>query len=329
MVELKSAKITFLKGNGAKISGNTGSAKAGDTLAESAEIETGTEPVTEITFEDGSVLRLGEKTKASFVAKERVIRLEQGYLLVSTPEGKGGITVQGGVPSGTVSGSSVMAARDGNNNFSFLVLESSGSGSVVGGSAGPTLLGIGEMTTIRAGSAEPPEVLDVHIDAVRDISPLFQQVSTDMPGGEKVVGTTIWQAGDIQGDVELLSSLEDYKLTENDPEGVALAMLCAVGSNEMGASKNILLRPLDTAAGAELASEQGSLVAVGGEAPLADARQAEAEGLMAAITPTAAGEALSETDTAAGGGGAGADTQPPQSLSPVLSPTTGGLTTPI
>ena len=338
IVELKSAQITFLQGKGAKIVGSAGSAKKGDTLAESVEIETGTEPVTELTFEDGSVLRLGEKTKISFVSKERIIRLEQGYLLASTPEGNGGITVQGGAPSGTVSGSSVMAARDGNNNFSFLVLESSGSGSVTGGSAGPTLLGIGEMTTIRAGSAEPPEVLDVHIDAVRDICPLFQQIATNMPGDKKVVGSTIWQADDIQGSVKLLSSLEDYKLTENDPEGAALAMLCAVGSNEIGAAENILLRPLDTAAGAEQGSEQGSLVAVGGGSALADARQAEAEPLISAITPNASGDGLAgtdtaagdlaDTDTAAGGGGAGADTQPPQSLSPVLSPTTGGLTTP-
>ena len=336
MVELRSAKVTFVKGSGVKISGSAGSAKTGDLLSEAAEIETDAEPVTELTFEDGSVVRLGEKTKISFVSKERILRLEQGYLLASAPEGKGGITVQGGTASGTVAGSSVMAARDGKNNFSFLVLESSGGGSVTGGSAGPTLLGVGEMTTIRSGSTEPPEVLDVHIDAVRDISPLFQQISSDIPGGEKVVGTTKRQADDIQGDVKLLSSLEDFKLTENDPEGVALALFCGVGPNEMGAAQNILLRPLDTAAGQELGTEQGSLVAVGADSAPADARQSEAEPIVAAVAPPASGDSLAGTDTAAGdlaetdtaaGGGGGADTQSP--TAPTLGPTQGPVIPPV
>jgi len=327
-VELKSAKITFLKGSGAKINGESVQAKVGDVLKENIEFETGTEPVTELTFEDGSVMRLGEKTKVSYVSKERTVRLEQGYMVFSTPEDQGGVTLAGGQATGKVSGSSVMGVRDAAGNFSFLVLESKGGGLVTGGSSGPTMLGFGEMTTIRAGGVEPPEIMDVHVDAVRDISPLFQQISTPLPGDKKVVATTLQQASDIQGDVKLLSSLEDYKLTENDPEGVALAMICAVGPNEMGAARNILLRPLDTAAGSELAAEQGSVVAVGSDSGPTDARQAEAESIIAASTPTAAGDSLAETDTAAGneGGGGGGDTPPP--LPPVNAKQTAPFTTP-
>ena len=139
---------------------------------------------------------------------------------------------------------------------------------------------------------------------------------------------------DIQTDIKLLSSLDDFKLTESDPEAVALAMMCGVGQNEMGAAKNILLRPVDTAAGMESSSEQGSLVAVGGEGAPADARQAEAEPLVAASSMPSSSDGLAGTDTAAGGegdlgatetaagGGGGADTQPPLAPAPPTTAST-------
>ncbi|NBT89373.1 MAG: hypothetical protein EBT50_00890 [Verrucomicrobia bacterium] len=342
MVELKSAKITFLGQGNALISASGQAVKQGDSLAEKTDMETGSVPVTEVTFEDGSVMRLGEKTKVSYSSKERVVRISQGTVLFHSPEGHGGITLQGAQASGQVAGSTVMGTQDSSGSFSFLLLESSGAGSVTGGTAGTTVIGVGEMTTIRASAAQAPEVVEVHVDAVRDISPLFQQISTPLPSSPQVVGTTEQQAMEIQNDIKLLSSLDDFKLTEMDPEGVALAMICGVGQNEMGASKNILLRPVDTAAGTEAGSEQGSVVAVGGASFPVDARQAEAEALVAATslpssgdglgsTDTAAGGGdLGATDTAAGGGGGGADTQAPASLpAPITSSPNPGLTTPI
>lgn len=343
LVELKSAKITFLGEGNALISANGQAVKQGDSLAEKTDMETGSVPVTEVTFEDGSVMRLGEKTKVSYSSKERVVRISQGTVLFHSPEGHGGITLQGAQASGQVAGSTVMGTQDSSGSFSFLLLESSGAGSVTGGTAGTTVIGVGEMTTIRSSAAQAPEVVEVHVDAVRDISPLFQQVSTPLPSSTQVVGTTEQQAMEIQTDIKLLSSLDDFKLAETDPEGVALAMICGVGQNEMGAAKNILLRPVDTAAGTEAGSEQGgSVVAVGGASFPVDARQAEAEPLVAATslpssgdglgsTDTAAGGGdLGATDTAAGGGGGGADTQAPASLPPpITSSPSPGLTTPI
>lgn len=330
-VELKSGKVTFLKGTTVKIGGASTPAKLGDTVVGDALIETGAEPVTQVTFEDGSVLRLGANSRASF-SKDRVVRLEQGFLLFSAPEGKGGITILGGEASGKVTGSTVMGARDSSGNFSFLILEASSGGSVTGGAGGPVMLGAGEMTTIRPGSTEAPEILSVHVDAVRDASPLFQQIAEPLPGDQKVVGTTLQQADEIQGEVKLLSGIEDYKLTEQDPESLALAMICGVGTDEVGSSKNILLRSLDTAAGAEPPSDQGSVVAVGSGSGPTDARQSDAAPLVEATTPavgsglggteTAAGGGegdLGATDTAAGGGG-GADTQAPLAPAPAPAP---------
>ena len=257
--DLETGKITFVGGDSAKITGSSQPARAGDSFPEKAELQTGTSPVTEVTFGDGSVMRLGENTKVSYSAKERIVRLTAGTVLFHSVEGKGGITVQGAQASGQVAGSTVMGAQDASGNFSFLLLEGAGAGSVTGGTAGPTFVGVGEMTTIRAGSAEPPQVVEVHVDAVRDISPLFQQIPGSLPSAAKVVGTTEQQAMEIQTDIKFLSSLENFKLTETDPEGLALAMICGVGQDEMGAAKNILLRPVDTAAGTEeLASASSS-----------------------------------------------------------------------
>lgn len=342
LVDLKSAKITFIGEGSALISSTGQTVKLGDSLAEKTDMETGSVPVTEVTFEDGSVMRLGEKTKVSYSAKERVVRISQGTVLFHSPSGHGGITLQGAQGSGQVAGSTVMGTQDSSGSFSFLLLESSGAGSVTGGPAGTTVIGVGEMTTIRANAAQAPEVVEVHVDAVRDISPLFQQISTPLASSPQVVGTTEQQAMEIQTDIKFLSSLDDFKLTEADPEGVALAMICGVGQNEMGAAKNILLRPVDTAAGTEAGADQGSVLAVGGASFPVDARQAEAEPLVAATslpssgdglgsTDTAAGGGdLGATDTAAGGGGGGADTQAPASLpAPITSSPNPGLTTPI
>lgn len=325
LVELKTGKITYLEGVGVKISGSGSGAKVGDVLAEKTGLETGAAPVTEVTFEDGSVMRLGEKTKISFLSKERAVRLESGTVLFYSPEGNGGISIQGGEATGQVPGSTVMGTRDAAGNFSLLVLESSGAGSLNGPNVPTTFLGVGEGATVRAVPGETPEVMDVHIDAVRDISPLFQQISTSLPSSEKIVGTTLRQADDIQGDVKLLSSLENCKLTPTDPEGVALSMICSVGPEEMGAAKNILLRPLDTAAGTESGSDQGGANIVGGFAVPADARQ-EGASLMTASSappPGSDGPGLGGEETAAGGGSP-PDSQPP----PVSTPTVPGFTTP-
>ena len=360
LVDLQTGKITFIGGDGVKISGSGQPAKNGDSFPEKTELETGTSPVTEVTFGDGSVMRLGENTKVSYSAKERIVRLMAGTVLFHSVEGQGGITVQGAQASGQVTGSTVMGTQDSSGNFSFLLLESTGAGSVTGGTAGPTFVGVGEMTTIRAGSAEPPQVVEVHVDAVRDISPLFQQIPSSLPSATKVVGTTEQQAMEIQTDIKLLSSLDNFKLTEIDPEGLALAMICGVGQDEMGASKNILLRPVDTAAGTETAAGEsssgtpgsgssfGTLVAMGMSDGPMDARQEEAASLIAASAPS--GDGLAGTDTAAGGegggdlgatetaagGGGGADTQAPITPAavntappPVTSSPLPGLTTPV
>jgi hypothetical protein len=337
LTSLETGKISFVGGNSVKISGNSQPAKMGDSFPEKAELETGTSPVTEVTFGEGSVMRLGENSKVSYSGKERVVRVAQGTVLFVSAEGKGGITLQGAQASGQVAGSTAMGAQDSSGNFTFLLLEGSGAASVTVGQSAATLVRAGQFTTVTASASPTLSVTDVQADVVVSTSPLFDAGSGNFKVSEKLLATIESQSEEIQNDLKALSGLPD------GPESAGLAMLCGVEQDTMSAAKNILLRPVDTAAG-ESSSETpgggtsfGSLLAV--SEPPADARQESAAAIVAASAPPSSGDGLAGTDTAAGGGddlsatetaaggGRGADTQAP--LSPVTSSPIPGLTTPV
>jgi len=327
--ELKSGEFTMVKNQVEHSSGSSKSmVKTKDQIEEKSVVDTGAASLTELGFNDSSVLRLGSNTQFSFQSKERIIKLDKGTMLMNVPPGNGGITVDGGGVTGAVSGSTVMASRDEQGNFSFMILEGDGGGKVIGKDGVPIFLVAGQMATVHQ-DGKPTKVVEVHIDAVRDVSPLYQDFSVNLNGSNKVLVTTEFQSDEIQNDLKELSSLKDFELTQADPEGVALAMICGVGQDEMGAAKNILLRPMDTAAGKEEGGDQGSLVAVGGSSLPTDARQEDAGPLVAASSPPSSGDGsgglgegdLEATETAAGG--SGADTQAPTAPAPV----TGGVPT--
>jgi hypothetical protein len=345
--ELKSGEFTMVKNQVEHSSGSPKSmAKTKDQLEEKSVVDTGAASLTELGFDDSSVLRLGSNTQFSFQSKERIIKLDKGTMLMNVPPGNGGITVDGGGVTGAVSGTTVMASRDEQGNFSFMILEGEGGGKVIGKDGVPIFLVAGQMATVHQ-DGKPTKVVEVHIDAVRDLSPLYQDSSVNLNGSDKVLVTTEFQSDEIQNDLKLLSSLKDFGLTQADPEGVALAMICGVGQDEMGAAKNILLRPAGTATAAGESSSGtpgggtsfGSLLAV--SEPPADARQESAAAIVAASAPPSSGDGLAGTDTAAGGGydlsatqtaagGGGApDTQAPLAPAPVTSSPNPGLTTPV
>ena len=346
--ELKSGEFTMVKNQVEHTSGSSKlPAKTKDQLEEKSVVDTGAASFSELDFDDSSVLRLGSNTQFSFQSKERIIKLDKGTMLMNVPPGNGGITVDGGGVTGAVSGTTIMVSRDDQGNFGFMILEGAGGGTVIGKDGIPVNIVAGQMA-MAPHDGKPTTVVEVHVDVIRDVSPLFLDFPTNLSGSDKVLNTTDSQSDEIQTDLKLLSSLKDLELTQADPKGIALAMICGVGQDEMGAAKNILLRPMDTAAGKEERGDQGSLVAVGGSSLPTDARQEDAAPLVAASSPPSSGDGgglggtdtaaggddggdLGSTDTAAGGGGS-ADTQPPLSpagIPPVTSPPTTGLTTPI
>jgi hypothetical protein len=354
--ELKSGEFTVVKNQVEHSLGSSKSlAKAKDQLEEKSVVDTGAASLTELGFNDSSVLRLGSNTQFSFQSKERIIKLDKGSMLMNVPPGNGGITVDGGGVTGAVSGTTVMASRDEEGNFSFMILEGEGSGKVIGKDGVPVDLIPGQMAIVRQ-DGKPTKVVEVNVDAMRDYSPLYTDFSSRLPGSDRVQGTTDRQAVDVQNEVTFLQGPTQQGLETSGPGVRALAMLAGMSSTEIDNSRNILLGD-STAAGQEGGGEGsgsgaggggGSLVAFNDSSTPADARQEDAAPLVAASSPPSSGDGggLGGTDTAAGGdgggdlgstetaagGGGSPDTQAPLSptgVPPVTSSPSPGLTTPI
>ena len=144
-MEFKEAEITTLK-NMVEHDPGTGAApaKVNEKILEKSKVSTAAASMAELTFADTSITRMGANTQFSFQSKERLVKLEQGTVLVHTPPGNGGAVVEAGGVTGAVSGTTFMASRDNSGNVMFVLLEGQGGLKVtVGGSS----------TVIRPGRA--------------------------------------------------------------------------------------------------------------------------------------------------------------------------------
>jgi len=126
-MEFKEAEITTLK-NLVEHDPGSGSApaKVSEKIGEKSKVTTAAASMAELTFADTSITRLGANSLFSFQSKERLIKLDKGSILVNTPPGNGGATVDCGGVTGAVSGTTFMASRDGAGNVMFVMLEGSG-----------------------------------------------------------------------------------------------------------------------------------------------------------------------------------------------------------
>lgn len=329
--ELQAGEFTVVKNqiehgkDGAKVP-----AKVSDKLGEQSVIDTGKASFTEMQFTEGSVVRLGSSTRFTFQSKERLIRLEEGALLIHTPPGNGGISVDGGGVVGAVSGSTVMASRDRDGNFSFVVLESSGPGRVTAGSGLKADMVSGQVAFYQK-SANSLRVYELNLDAVIDYSPLFTQFEKPMAGMEKIQATADSQSTEVLNETKLLVGPKDLGIEAEEPANDVLALLFEKVREEIISSKNTLLTDPSTAAGQEIAKGEetsGNLLLPPGS--IADARQEGGSEIAQKSNPgnggsgpnidtAAGGEDPGGTDTAAGGDGR-PDTQPP------VAPVGGGTT---
>ena len=146
-VELKEAEITALKnivehdmgdGKGAA------PAKASEKIFEKSKVSTAAASMAELTFADTSITRVGANTSFSFQSKERLVKLEKGTVLINTPPGAGGATVECGGVTAAVTGTTFMCSVDGNGNKMFVLLEGAGGMKVTAG---------GKTTMVKAGQA--------------------------------------------------------------------------------------------------------------------------------------------------------------------------------
>ena len=146
-VELKEAEITALKNI---VEHDTGEGKgavpahASEKIFEKSKLSTAAASMAELTFADSSITRVGANTSFSFQSKERLVKLDKGTVLINTPPGAGGATVDCGGVTAAVTGTTFMASVDANGNKMFVLLEGAGGMKVTAG---------GKTTMVRAGQA--------------------------------------------------------------------------------------------------------------------------------------------------------------------------------
>ena len=314
----------------------SGAAKQSDKLLENMPVATGASSFAEVKFKDASLLRLAPDTRLAFQSKDRSLRLEEGTVLLNVPHGNGGILVEAGGIQGQVTGTTLMASRDKEGNFSFVILETTGSAKVTSNTGQTASLVSGQIALVRKIDGTI-RVFELNLDAVVQYSPLFNSFPQPMQGVEKVMQVADTQAGEVKNEIKSLLSYSQVGLKAEDPDKSPLSLLFGKSLEEMVSSKNPFLGELSTAAGTELGNESSSSSAAAGTvlvvdsgigSGVSDARQPEGEKIAAKSNPANDQGNLGNTDTAAGaedpvatdtaaGGNAGADTQSPSGPAPV------------
>ena len=216
-------------------------------IAEGNKVDTGPGSCTEMTFTDSSVMRMGQNSHFSFDSKERLIRLDQGTLLMHVPPGNGGISIEGGGVVGAVSGSTVMASSDGKGNFSFAVLESEGGkGQITNKDGSVTPLTPGQMGVVSANRPGAATSFELNVTALMESSPLFTEFSRPMPGNEKVTALAEKQGETIESGSKVLDktpSADEKSARTEDPAVKAFAALTGLPADECAQAPNLILQP--------------------------------------------------------------------------------------
>ena len=143
-VELQEGEITTIK-NMVEHDSGTGPApaKQNEMIHEKSKVSTEAASMAELTFGDSTITRMGANTSFSFQSKERLVKLDRGTVLINTPPGAGGATVDCGGVTGAVTGTTFLASLAGDGKVMFVLLEGSPMKITSGG----------VVTTIKPGQA--------------------------------------------------------------------------------------------------------------------------------------------------------------------------------
>lgn len=240
--EFKEAEITTIKNMVEHDAGGGATpAKVNEKIQEKSKVSTAAASMAELTFADSSITRMGANTQFSFQSKERLVKLEQGSVLVNTPPGKGGAVVDCGGVTGAVSGTTFMATRDASGGVMFVMLEGSGTLKVTvptaGGGAMVKEIRPGQAASVGSASvkaaaeatgggkppASPPgaepetgstkpaakadaiQVFDVDVKKIVETAPLIREFKTELPSMEKIEKTIeVQQTAVKEGKLEKL-----------------------------------------------------------------------------------------------------------------------------
>jgi len=113
-----------------------------ETVHQGSAVQTGTQSRSELTFQDQTITRLGEKTIFTVGGGARSIQLGSGQFLLYVPKNSGGAKVKMGSVTAAITGTTVLGTVHPNGIVEFTVLE---------GTANVRLDSIGQCLRIHAG----------------------------------------------------------------------------------------------------------------------------------------------------------------------------------
>ncbi len=199
------------------VGGQTTPAVVGDVIQNGGQIVTRGQSLAELSFPDGSKIRVGNNSVFSFDANDRTVKLERGTALVCTPPKAEGINVVSGGVSGTIPGDPAgktfmitayppeaggaqaagAASPAATGGFGVLVIQGN-SATTVSAPSGSVSIGPGQFALIGSKTGGAPKVFNVDVGQVYRSSPLINAFPSPLPTAGAILQTATQQQATIR-----------------------------------------------------------------------------------------------------------------------------------
>ena len=219
MAELGQGTVSALLLNVDKtVGGQTTPATVGDVIQNGGQIVTRGQSLAELSFPDGSKIRIGNNSVFSFDANERTVKLDRGTALVCTPPKAEGINVVSGGVSGTIPGDPAgktfmitayppeaggaqatagAAAPGAKGGFGVLVIQGN-SATTVSAPSGSVSIAPGQFALVGPNSSGSPKVFNVDVGQVFRSSPLINAFPSTLPTAGAILQTATQQQSSVR-----------------------------------------------------------------------------------------------------------------------------------
>jgi hypothetical protein len=200
------------------VGGQTTPAVVGDVIQNGGQVVTRGGSLAELSFPDGSKIRVGNNSVFSFDASDRTVKLDRGTALVCTPPRAEGINVVSGGVSGTIPGDPAgktfmitayppevggigaqagAGTPGGTGGFGVLVIQGN-STTTVSAPSGSVSIGPGQFALIGSKSGGAPKVFNVDVGQVYRSSPLINAFPSPLPTVGAILQTATQQQATIR-----------------------------------------------------------------------------------------------------------------------------------
>lgn len=199
------------------VGGQTTPAVVGDVMQNGGQIVTRGGSLAELSFPDGSKIRVGNNSVFSFGATDRTVKLERGTALVCTPPRAEGINVVSGGVSGTIPGDPAgktfmitayppeaggaqaagAASPGASGGFGVLVIQGN-SPTTVSAPSGSVSIAPGQFALVGPKTGGAPKVFNVDVGQVFRSSPLINAFPSPLPTAGAILQTATQQQAGIR-----------------------------------------------------------------------------------------------------------------------------------